>query len=720
MLKNEFRNISIIDTGFFIVSTVLIMVSAISFISFKNNLSSNGFTDLTQFKYLYSPLKILGNNTIINLWASALIIFLTLNSVLFIKIESKIFKFIVGSGIFINIFCLLATLSRGTYLAFFIFLLVANLSLIKRIKIRKIIFANLAILAMIVISAVIIGNSVQTTTAFSKTASQQRSTSGRIHIWENGLQMVGEKPLFGQGQKNYKLAFEKNPIVAEDTDFPVLTHNSYLQLIIERGIFGLTSYTVFVILVLFIFVKTIHNINQPRRNKIYMSLLSSGIIAFLVRDLTFSTFFFSDMIHFLFFYLIFNMIAYDIKIKSIEINEKQRLILICIVSLLILLVSVGTLYKWQAEKNNNKFVNYYHKDKINTSVQFLDKAMNILPGNFELNRHKAFSLDKNSYEIDISANHENIFMIKVHKVDSLKKAAFFYKKALEKRPNNLEILQNLGWIYMGMGNEKIAEKYFKRALEKNEYELKTLTSLFLLKIQNEKIEEAKDILVKLLRYSPSILESKLYIEFSVFFPDMVSHAKLEAIDELNKKTEKGNNYIFKARLARLLLNENPDKAKKLLCEITQNMPGLTLPWVYKGLLNSNENKMKEATSDFKKGLLLNESDLISTKYYANYLRMQSDHKNAIKFYKKALLASVQPKTIPYKKNTGIANLNEIYTSDILEDLSYNTNLMLNSSELFLYFSEYYIENNDTVRGEYYKNLSVLYNGKFYKGENVLK
>lgn len=145
-----------------------------------------------------------------------------------------------------------------------------------------------------------------------------------------------------------------------------------------------------------------------------------------------------------------------------------------------------------------------------------------------------------------------------------------------------------------------------------------------------------------------------------------------------------------------------------------------LPWVYKGLLNSNENKMKEAVCDYKKGLLLNGNDFISTKYYAHYLRNQLDCKEAVKQYKKALRVGILPKTIPYKKNTGIANLKEIYASNILRKLEHYTRPMVNASELFSYFSDYYYENNDKERGEYYKYLSVKYINRIYKGEDALK
>lgn len=550
---NEFRDFKIFLAGLFVASFILMIVSVLSFLSFKNELATNGFTDLTQFKYLYHPLNKIKINTFTNLWASVLIVFLASNTIFFYKLKNKFLKIIVGSGIFLNLFCMLATLSRGTYLALIVFWLFANAFLIKRLRLKRALIANMAVLTMVIFSAVIIGNSVQTTLAFSKTTSQQRSTSGRIFVWKKGFQMISEKPVFGRGQKNYKLAFEKNPIVAEDIVYSLRTNNSYLQLIIEKGIFGLVTYAIFTFLILFIVIKNMQRKNQTKENKIIISLLLSGIIALLVRDFTFSTFFDNDMVYFLAFFLVFNMIPYDVSIKKIEIGAKQKPILFLSVTLIVVSISVGNIYKWQAEKNNNKFVTCYLKNEIQKGILYLNKAKNLLPENFELNRHKAFALDKNAYGIDISANHENLLKISVYEIDSLKKAVVFYEKALQKRPNNIEILQNLGWVFWGMANEEAAEKYFNVALEKNKYDLKTLTSLFLLKIQNNKIEEATNILAKLLRYSPSLLESKLYHEFSVLYPSRANQAKLKAVADLTKKTENENNFVYKARLARLLI-----------------------------------------------------------------------------------------------------------------------------------------------------------------------
>lgn len=109
---------------------------------------------------------------------------------------------------------------------------------------------------------------------------KKNSAIGRLLIWNNTLDMIADKPLFGYGsggfRGNYMLYqadyFEQNPIspysiLADNVTQPF---NEYLLLIVEYGIVGL----LFLLVTIFIIIKS------SKQTTIYhLSLLSIGIIA---------------------------------------------------------------------------------------------------------------------------------------------------------------------------------------------------------------------------------------------------------------------------------------------------------------------------------------------------------------------------------------------------------------------------------------------------------
>ena len=102
------------------------------------------------------------------------------------------------------------------------------------------------------------------------------SLNQRIDYYTNAISLFIERPLFGNGIGSFKT--ESLKFYENINTIPYYTHNDFLQLLSEAGIFGFFSYTIFFILILSLIFK---NFN---RNPINIFLLGS-ILIYLVNSL---------------------------------------------------------------------------------------------------------------------------------------------------------------------------------------------------------------------------------------------------------------------------------------------------------------------------------------------------------------------------------------------------------------------------------------------------
>ena len=123
-----------------------------------------------------------------------------------------------------SVYCLELTLSRGAYAGFLMGLLVLGL-----IKDRKI----LILLAIILVSwqsFVPYAVTQRVMMTYQEGEGLDPSAGDRVAIWEDGLRVFNEDPVFGTGFNTY--AFMRR--VGQYTD----THNYYVKILIETGLVG--------------------------------------------------------------------------------------------------------------------------------------------------------------------------------------------------------------------------------------------------------------------------------------------------------------------------------------------------------------------------------------------------------------------------------------------------------------------------------------------------
>lgn len=701
----------------FFLTVILTLITVISFRFHYFGLLEEGFTELNNFKNLYNPLGVWNN-----LWSCILLLLLIFTLLFLLNQNKKIFKALGLFVVLLLVFGIVVSFSRGIYLSIVCFLLSFNVLAIvfKQLNVKKLMVINFTAIIMGFLTIFIVSDSVLTTLAFNKTTSQQRSTKGRVDRWTHALDLISDNPITGWGNDNFILARGKKPYLSEDAVFSSKIDNTYLQILIEKGILGFTTYVLLIISCFIIIYRALKNNKNTRKQKLELTIVFSGLVAFLFRELTFSSFFTNNTVLFLAFHLVFFLIPYDLEYYKINISKKIKNTTLITFLLFIPFLLFTQIEDTIQNNQNNQFIKAFRKNERQKAFEFLEKASKSSPDNIILNKHHALLLSKNALKIDISNKHSNLLKFKYIDKDTLTMSKKYLKKVLVLNPYDDETYHNLGWIYFALNKKDSSQFYLEKALEIKPYNSTYRISKILYDIKNSNHKNIANELSKVIRYAPEVTESAFYKVFSIKYPEMVLLAEKEAVFGLRSVLETKDNPILKARLARLLLRKNPDESHKLLDDVTASLPNLSRPWIYKAFLHEKLGDTATAKTYYNKGIFLNKGGFLPKLYYANFLKRMGNDKKSIAFYKKSLQAYAYIMSETYQKNRELTNLKTIQNSYIPNDLLYYVKPEIHYNDIFNYFINHYKNSNNLKLQEFYENLSKKYESELYRGDQSLR
>jgi O-antigen ligase len=194
-----------------------------------------------------------------NQYAAFLVLFIPLLLSFFLNQKSSLPKAISAFFLFLTLMGLFVTGSRGGVLSFLLSMIVYLLILEreKMIRIATVISVVLTLLVVGGISYVVVPPTVRegVSTKFdpSDSADLDDYTSGRIGLWDNGIKLFSESPIFGHGQQTYV------PL-SELRGFQIVgnSHNDYILHAVEYGSIGLV---IFLMLFTKVFQHVWHHFN---------------------------------------------------------------------------------------------------------------------------------------------------------------------------------------------------------------------------------------------------------------------------------------------------------------------------------------------------------------------------------------------------------------------------------------------------------------------------
>lgn len=706
---------SLFSIALFFLTVFLAISTILYFLIYYNTLLNKGITDLNNYKALYNPFGVWNN-----LWASILLLLIPFTLVFITdskKIKIKILGLLV---VLLLIFGVVISFSRGIYLSFIFFIITLNILIFRYFKLKQLLIYNGIMLFMFVIPISVAKNSVVTTFSFNKTVSQQRSTTSRINRWKNTLPLIIDNPILGRGNNSFVFSKNKALVGAEDASFSSKIDNTYLQILLEKGFLGFLGYFYLFVVCSYITYKGLKRKTNTKKQKLELAIIFSGLIAFSIRETTFSSFFSNNTVYFLLFHLVFFLIPYDIELKKISISQKPKNIIL----LVLLFITSFIAYTYIKNKNlnsyNNKFIKAFYKNERLEAFDFLNKSIKLSPNNIILSKNKTLLLSKKTIQIDISSKYNNLFTIKHLDRDTLKVVKKTLKKLLKLNPYDDETYHNLGWVYLALNKMDSSKICFRNAIAQNPYNSTYLISNILYNIKKNDYKNIVSDLSKTLRYSPEILESNFYREFTIKYKAIAISAEKKAILGLQNNLGNGDNPILKARLARLLLKKDSIKSLKLLEEVTTSLPNLSRPWLYKAFLHERVGDTIIAKRNYEKAIFLKRSDFLPKLYYANFLKSIGKNKKSITLYRETLQSYSLIKSETYLRNKTTSNLQTIQNSYIPNDLLYYVKPTIPYNNIFDYFIRYYESINNVKLQKYYKQLSEKYKKQVYKGNELLK
>lgn len=286
---------------------LLSLLTLISYLKHRTSVMGIGNTDMTLFRQYYRPLGCVSND-----WVTILLCMIPMPLYGLIICNKKSFMILYTTCLYFTIMAIMLSFSRGGYLSLLIFFTVTFILfvLFKRDYIKRMFTISMVLMVLTTITLIPDRESVLTTLSVSKTTVQKRSTDGRLKKWQESIELSKISPITGVGGGNYGLVFD-NYIKDKRSTLTRRSTNTYLQILVEKGVVGIIVYGISIVLILL-------ECGRSMRRSPEKIPFVAAIVAIGVREFLFSSFFIDRRLPMLIAILIL------LSIQSFSDNETQK------------------------------------------------------------------------------------------------------------------------------------------------------------------------------------------------------------------------------------------------------------------------------------------------------------------------------------------------------------------------------------------------------------
>ena len=315
---DTFQSVKILACGLAVFGMLVGTLIVFSSFRFFEYVGSYGFSgeQIVPLRYLFQPAGIM-----INDWSGVLLAFLPFAFFTVFVLPEK-WKYV---GIMISAVITLAilhSLSRGAWLALFVFgiLLIPIVVYFRVVPLHKSIRSIGVYLMLVAAGSYPLYKAAKGMVVIKSGSSQVQSVTGRLDRWRDCVEIIHSYPLVGIGNGNY--ALESMVIANRDgSSYTRRVNNVVLQIVLEKGLVGLTLYLGFLILLwrkgLAGLKRT--GIGKERLLAFAVTLFTVGSIALLVREMTFTTLLEIPICMYLF-------VCMALMIVNMSVYEKKKLL----------------------------------------------------------------------------------------------------------------------------------------------------------------------------------------------------------------------------------------------------------------------------------------------------------------------------------------------------------------------------------------------------------
>ncbi len=577
-----------------VYATLFCLGGLLSYSFHSFGLSIKGWDNIAQFKSHFAPFGLFNN-----IWASLCIGLLSIpllnwniwKSQKWIKITATLSFGLINLGVIISY-------SRGAYISLFFFYFLTSLLLLglRLIKFKNFLLILIACMPLLLLFTISNSKSVLTTVSMNSTVSQKRSTQGRLTILERSFCQFEENKWLGVGGYNYPLINDKCKPSDDQGSYSAFTNNTYLQILIEKGILGLGIYASFLLGILMVMINSIRREKSAQR-KITLVLILAAWLSIGLRELFFSGLFYNSGLLLLF--AIFSGLGF---LSYTKPNQKSSnwwkgIIGVFFLSLLFI---------------------FYQKSVYAKSLKTSSTA----------NKHILAPINNQQAILTLTSNLELETILKdsiFPKKEELQQAAKLLDRSISLNPFDASYHFNRAWISHWMSEDStIALSHLDKCLKLDPgIELYQIGAGLLKDLR-------KDSLGALLHYqkafelSPQLLDAPIYPLLLKRYPQDIEKLLEKCIDNLTIKSSQ-QDPIASAKLAKILFHKGDTAQSKNLWEkVSTQIPNLNRPYFHLAKILIDQKNYDEAYDLLSKATYLDYYDHLSHLAYADLFNQRSN------------------------------------------------------------------------------------------------
>ncbi len=506
---------------------------------------------------------------------------------------------------------ILMGMSRGVYLGYLsLCITILTVASARRIKLdrgSRILLQASAISVLLTICCYIVISEQWGGENKGTMTSEDRSISGRLHIWDSTLSNMRDYEILGVGGKNGALFTLEHIVAKPYQPFTARTFNWILEILLQNGVLGLVAFCAIIVSSTISLWHVIGSVDYNSQLRQIAVLVQGTIIAILVSDMTYTSVVRYPPIMCLFF-----VFAGAVSKRPIA-NSTQRHLNAMGVAIsyrtVVLAVLVGFCFSfWGIRRSYSELE--YSRASVALQQDDYNAASGYLAIAEKYSKCDALYASMNGLVLVRSVNNSAKFselwqrgyVLSQKNRGRIEGALQAYQRASTCAPMDAEIHNNLAWLYVMLGDEKHAREQIDEAIRIEPYTSLYHISSGMFYEKDGRLDAAYDEYSTAIAYSPSILDSKFYSQFNKRHADKSSRIIESSKSDLSRFP---NTPMRMAALAKLLLLENNYTSVKLiLTDVLNKLPNLSYPWYSLGEIAESEGNVHEAVLDYRRALFI--------------------------------------------------------------------------------------------------------------------
>lgn len=461
---------------------------------------------------LYSLLQIIGLKTINQggarvdgtlgnaIYLAVYMLFHIFIALLFLWRERKsiALRWVYGLLILSQMFVLYYTATRGAILGFLGGLFVMTILNIRNKEdqiIRKTSISALVGLVVLVGGFILIRNSEFVTSSpvlsrFSSLATENLNRQGRYFVWPMALEGAKDRPILGWGQENFNYVFQEyySPEMFHLEPWFDHAHNIFLDWLVAGGIFGLLSYLILYIVLIFSIWKPATSLSHAEK-----SVLTSLIAAYFFHNI----FVFDHLISYILFFSLLAYIHYrssskvifreqsitEVRVKAVALPAVSILLILSLYFVNIKPVMtniflIKALKSIQTPGEIATAAQYFKKahdasrlGRPETIEHIASNSATILTSDIDMEEKNAFfsfakeAVLKETGDLEKDARYQLVTGSFLSTTGLLNEALAHLERAKELMPNKQQIYFEIGAVYINKNEPFKALEIFREAYE---------------------------------------------------------------------------------------------------------------------------------------------------------------------------------------------------------------------------------------------------------------